>query len=897
MKQKKLFDYLTIFLFLMLTFPSIFTVNIAWGTSGPSCGYYYKLPFPKGELYKCTQGNFDDPLNTFEDPNPTHTENHMRYAWDFVCYWDGASHTTEKKPIYAPNDAEIDKIYLDKGEWGHLIILKYPDSTYGKFAHNLNDGDYKIPVKEGDFVKQGDSVIAYVGGTGGWAPHIHYQGQIDNGANGESIRIRFSDVPGDGIPKQGHYYTSHAIGMFEDGWHEGGPSKAFLECYNEFKAFLGIPHDNGGGKWVHQVGEVRCQDYIQAMTDPHFGDDGQTCLIYNEEIGKVFLVKEGFWDKYKEIWGFSNLGAPKNNEYMAPTCNTVDGTNYGIQIRQDFQKGHLIWDGTSVTVHYIDSSNTSDIQAAGFIESSNPENSSTSFSNPPENPSDSSELCMALYDPVCGNDGNTYSNSCWAEINNVKIIHTGECLTGDHPISNTSFNIIETYTQNNSGSLSISPIYESITLQPGPEEGKDYWATNIFDYGDNYGVDNEQLQIGGDGDYYESLLKFNLEGLPSNIMSANICLYCAPYADDRFSSTSMFLDRILENWQEDDSWFNKPTSTNIITIPTPKVNSWYEIDVTSLVKDWQNNEFENHGIILRPCDVNAKMNVFYSSDYTDPNLRPKLVVTYLPDQPEKTYYADNDGDGFGNESEDIQAFSAPPGYVDNNNDCDDTDLNIHPDAIEIFCNGIDEDCTGDDRCDEEEENKSEVLNIDEITGKMGEEIIVPIKMESAPNEVSAFGLEFKYSADVLEYSGFEKGNLVESFTMFDVNPIEPGRVIVAGFSSENGISEGSIGDLVLLKFIVINGEDNHCYPLSLENTEDHLANLSSGEGYFCFIHCDGDLNEDEKITSLDALIAFKCYLQSGPCQDCADANQDGKVTSLDALCLFRNYLKQPSCLD
>jgi gliding motility-associated-like protein len=56
-----------------------------------------------------------------------------------------------------------------------------------------------------------------------------------------------------------------------------------------------------------------------------------------------------------------------------------------------------------------------------------------------------------------------------------------------------------------------------------------------------------------------------------------------------------------------------------------------------------------------------------------------------------TFYADADGDGFGNNAASAQACSAPVGFVVNNTDCDDTNNTIFPGALEV-CNSVDDDC-------------------------------------------------------------------------------------------------------------------------------------------------------------------------------------------------------------
>ncbi len=57
------------------------------------------------------------------------------------------------------------------------------------------------------------------------------------------------------------------------------------------------------------------------------------------------------------------------------------------------------------------------------------------------------------------------------------------------------------------------------------------------------------------------------------------------------------------------------------------------------------------------------------------------------------WYADKDGDGFGNPSDTLARCTAPSGYVAKGGDCDDTHATIAPDAVEV-CNAKDDNCDG-----------------------------------------------------------------------------------------------------------------------------------------------------------------------------------------------------------
>jgi hypothetical protein len=159
-----------------------------------------------------------------------------------------------------------------------------------------------------------------------------------------------------------------------------------------------------------------------------------------------------------------------------------------------------------------------------------------------------------------------------------------------------------------------------IIVQPDSKDMDDVWITSVYYKG---GKDNEYLITGGWGDYYYSLLKFDLTNLPSNVTSAEIQLFCYGVV----SPHTMYLDKVTEAWDEKTKWENRPSSVELETLPVPSPDEWYSINITDLYNEWKNGVTDNYGIMLRPNRINHSYNQFWSSDYSnDKSLTPKLVI-------------------------------------------------------------------------------------------------------------------------------------------------------------------------------------------------------------------------------------------------------------------------------
>jgi len=197
-----------------------------------------------------------------------------------------------------------------------------------------------------------------------------------------------------------------------------------------------------------------------------------------------------------------------------------------------------------------------------------------------------------------------------------------------------------------------------ITIQPDTTAGNDTWISSSGT-ANNYGSSSD-INAGNNAASAENLrglLKFNLVSIPtgSTINSATVSLY--QYAQADISTPLFGVYYIAGAWtggtgngtasgdgatwatsNGSSSWISpggdfNGSSAGAATAPNSTA-AWVDFSVPGLVQDWVNGTVINNGAVIRKTTENAGVTdykSYYSSDYsTDPSLRPKLVVEYVP---------------------------------------------------------------------------------------------------------------------------------------------------------------------------------------------------------------------------------------------------------------------------
>jgi hypothetical protein len=170
-----------------------------------------------------------------------------------------------------------------------------------------------------------------------------------------------------------------------------------------------------------------------------------------------------------------------------------------------------------------------------------------------------------------------------------------------------------------------------VTIQPGPDEGKDSY-TRLLRPNTNYGS-QVLLKTGSEStepvDRWETWIQLDISDLPPDMTIVNAELQLRWYAGDEPYD---YVYAVGDAWDEAEiTWNNQPSSIfgfegmNATPSGPP---CWVRWGVTQIVTGWYLGQYPNDGFLIAPCNGESRLTYYRSSDYAYANGRPRLIITY-----------------------------------------------------------------------------------------------------------------------------------------------------------------------------------------------------------------------------------------------------------------------------
>ncbi len=184
-------------------------------------------------------------------------------------------------------------------------------------------------------------------------------------------------------------------------------------------------------------------------------------------------------------------------------------------------------------------------------------------------------------------------------------------------------------------------IVKHLKLRPNSSDGKDARVDSW--YGDENWGDREDLMIKNwtiDGrlSRTRAYLDFDFTDIPAGatIKKASLSLYHWPEnTHSKLSgSNACWINRVTEAWGEGEiTWNTQPsfTSVNRISMEASETDNedYLDIDILPIVNDIVNSPAGSDGIMIQLKQESGYRALYFcSSDYHDPDKRPKLEVIY-----------------------------------------------------------------------------------------------------------------------------------------------------------------------------------------------------------------------------------------------------------------------------
>jgi hypothetical protein len=183
------------------------------------------------------------------------------------------------------------------------------------------------------------------------------------------------------------------------------------------------------------------------------------------------------------------------------------------------------------------------------------------------------------------------------------------------------------------GALRSCKSAELVTSDDPRLRWKDIWTTSVYSFapgggGPGGGLDNDELRVGGWGDWYFALIQFEIPPLRMYPRFAGLALYSK---ESEGASVPLEVDRIIQRWdfkRGDRLWWKDRPGARAITtdaLPAPKKEQWYLIDLTKIVQEWVEGKTENYGVQIRPVNNFGSFVFFVSSKAADKSKIPRFL--------------------------------------------------------------------------------------------------------------------------------------------------------------------------------------------------------------------------------------------------------------------------------
>ncbi len=144
----------------------------------------------------------------------------------------------------------------------------------------------------------------------------------------------------------------------------------------------------------------------------------------------------------------------------------------------------------------------------------------------------------------------------------------------------------------------------------------------------------ESVYLDDTSDILMAYLKFNLTNIDP-IKSAILNLTKREITYSTPPNVSIHIVTGGDWFEENITWDNKPVMGDVnITFPVTFDDEFWEINITSIVLDWQSGKLANYGLVLEAEGQGLLLAIWSKESTEGEHTKPHLIFTYSPPTPE-----------------------------------------------------------------------------------------------------------------------------------------------------------------------------------------------------------------------------------------------------------------------